>query len=210
MSAKEEGVPFGAVVTGGAAGFFGAGLAHVLTALFDRAGSEAWLKGPYGPAFFNIAVYTGVFYAAVGAGATRRLRETLIGFFGPFLTILLPMTLLTRVAKLGLFPDKAPSIEWKLIVTVVYLSAIWGTIAALGASAVRRWPWLGAAAAVLASLLGYGVLQVFLNLAPSYASSPWNPAGLVPSPVNLMDGILSGAFLALAVVLVGRRESHAR
>lgn len=202
--------PFGATVTGGAAGFFGAGLAHVLTALFDRAGSQDWLKGPYGPSFFNIAVYTGVFYAAVGAGATRRLRETLIGFFGPFLTILVPMTALTRVARLGLFPDRAPSIEWRLIVTVVYLLAIWGTIAALGASAAGRRRWLGAGAAVVGSLLGYGVLQVFLNLVPSYAKNPWNPAGLVPSPVNLMDGILSGALLALAVVLVQRRDSHAR
>jgi hypothetical protein len=210
VSAKDEGVPFGAAVTGGAAGFFGAGLAHVLTALFDRAGSEAWLKGPYGPAFFNIAVYTGIFYAAVGAGATRRLRETLIGFFGPFLTILVPMTVLTRVAKLGLYPDKAPSIEWKLLVTVVYLTAIWGTIAALGASAVKKWRWLGAAAAIVGSLLGYGALQLFLNLVPSYAANPWNPAGLVPSPVNLMDGILSGAFLALAVVLVQRRDPQAR
>ena len=37
--------------------------------------------------------------------------------------------------------------------------------------------------------------------APSYAKSPWNPAGLVPSPVNLMDGLLSGAALCLALVL---------
>lgn len=210
MSAKDEGVPFGAVVTGGAAGFFGAGAAHVLTALFDRAGAEKWLKGPYGPAFFNIALYTGVFYAAVGAGATRRGREALIGFFGPFLTIVVPMTVLTRVARLGLFPEGAPSIEWQATVTVIYLLAIWGSIAAIGASAVRRWPWLGAAAAVVASLLGYGLLQFLLNVVPSYAKTPWNPAGLVPSPVNLMDGILSGAAVALAVVLVQRRDSHAR
>lgn len=202
---------YSAALTGGAAGFFGAGLAHVLTAALDRAGAETWLKGPYGPPFFNIAVYTGVFYGAIGAGAGRRLRETLIGFLGPFLTIVVPMTVLTRAARLGLFPDKAPSIEWRAIVAVVYLLAIWGTIAALGASAAKGFHrWLGAAAAVVASLLGYGVLQVFLNLVPSYAKNPWNPAGLVPSPVNLMDGILSGAAIALAVALVERRMNHAR
>lgn len=210
MSAKQEGVPFGAAVAGGAAGFFGAGMAHVLTALFDRAGAEKWLKGPYGPAFFNIALYTGVFYAAIGAGATRRTREALIGFFGPFLTIVVPMTVLTRVARFGLFPEGAPSIEWQATVTAVYMLAIWGSIVAIGASAARRWRWLGAAAAVVASLLGYGVLQFILNVVPSYAKNPWNPAGLVPSPVNLLDGILSGAFLALAVALVERRDSHAR
>lgn len=202
--------PFAAAVTGGTAGLFGAGLAHVSTALLDRAGSETWLKGPYGPPFFNIAVYTGVFYAAVGAAAARRPREALIGFLGPFLTIVVPMAVLTRVARLGLFPEGAPSIEWQATVTVVYLLAIWGSIAAIGASAVRRRPWLGAAAAVVASLLGYGALQFILNVVPSYAKNPWNPAGLVPSPVNLMDGILSGAFVALAVVLVQRRDSHAR
>lgn len=197
-------------MTGGAAGLLGAALAHLLTALLDRAGSETWLKGPYGPAFFNIALYTGVFYAAVGAAAARRPREALIGLLGPFLTIAVPMAVLTRVARLGLFPGGAPSIEWRVIVTVIYLLAIWGSIAAIGASAVGRRPWLGAGAAVVASLLGYGVLQSFLSAVPSYAKNPWNPAGLVPSPVNLMDGILSGAFVALAVVLVQRRDSHAR
>lgn len=209
MTRKDEVGPLGAAVTGGAAGFFGAGLAHVLTALLDRAGAETWLKGPYGPPFFNIAVYTGVFYGAIGAGASRRPREALIGLLGPFLTIVVPMTVLTRVARLGLFPEGAPSIEWRATVTVVYLLAIWGSIAAIGASACRRRA-LGAVAAVVASLLGYGLLQFFLNVAPSYAQTPWNPAGLVPSPVNLMDGILSGAALALAVALVQRRDSHAR
>ncbi len=187
---------------------FGAALAHVLTALLDRAGSELWLKGPYGPPFFNIAVYTGVFYGAIGAATRLRPREAAIGLLGPFLTIALPMTLLTRVARLGVY-ETAPSIEWKAVVAVVYLLAIWGTIAALGASAASTRRWQGAAAAVFASLLGYGVLDVFLRLAPSYARSPWNPAGLVPSPVNLMDGLLSGAALTLAVCLVERRN-HAR
>lgn len=200
--------PFAAVMTGGAAGFFGAAAAHVLTALFDRAGSELWLKGPYGPPFFNVALYTGVFYAAVGAGARRRAREALIGFLGPFMAIAVPMLVLTRVARLGLFPDAAPSIEWRPIVTAVYLLGIWGTIAAIGASAVTK-PLQGAAAAVVASLLGYGLLQAFFALLPAAARNPWNPAGLVPSPVNLMDGVLSGAAVALAAALVERRN-HAR
>jgi hypothetical protein len=202
--------PYAAALTGGVAGFLGAGVAHVVTALLDRAGSETWLKGPYGPSFFNIAVYTGVFYGAIGLAAGRRLRETLIGLLGPFLTILLPMAVLTRVARLGLFPEGAPSIEWRAVVTAVYLLAIWGSIAAIGASAAKKHPWQGAGAAVLASLLGYGILEALLALVPSYGRSHWNPAGLVPSPINLMDGLLSGAALALAVALVQRRNAHAR
>jgi hypothetical protein len=58
-------------------------------------------------------------------------------------------------------------------------------------------------------MLGYGVLDLFIRLAPSYAQSPWNPAGLIPSPINLMDGMLSGAALTLAVLFVQRRN-HAR
>ncbi len=190
------------------AGLFGAGLAHVLTAALDRTGSETWLKGAYGPPFFNIAVYTGVFYAAIGAAAGRRALEAAIGLLGPFLTIVLPMTVLTRVARLGVY-ETAPSLEWKAVVSVVYLLAIWGTIAAIGACAVTVKRWQGAAAAVVASLLGYGVLDLFVRLVPSYAKSPWNPAGFVPSPINLMDGLLSGAALTLAVCLVERRN-HAR
>lgn len=201
--------PLDAGLRGAAAGFGGAALAHLATALFDRAGSEAWLKGPYGPAFFNIALYTGVFYAVMGAGAGRRAKEALIGFFGPFLTILLPMSVLTRVARLGLFPDAGPSIEWKVLVSAVYILAIWGSIAAIGASAVGRRRWLGAGAAVAASLLGYGLLELFLAVTPKALLNPWSPAGPIPSPVNLMDGILSGAALALAVAFVERRN-HAR
>lgn len=202
--------PFDAVLAGAGAGLGGAALAHVVTALLDRAGSEAWLKGPYGPPFFNISVYTAVFYAAIGSAAGRRLRELLIGLLGPFLAIVVPMTVLTRVARLGLFPDKAPSIEWQVVVSAVYMLAIWGTIAALGASAVSRKRWAGAAAAVGASLAGYAMLSLFIKLAPAYARSPWDPAGLAPSPINLMDGLLSGVALTLAVLFVERRTSHAR
>lgn len=200
--------PFTAVLTGGGAGLGGAALAHVATALADRAGSATWLKGPYGPPFFNIALYTGLFYAAIGTAAGRRAKEALIGLLGPFLAIAVPMTVLTRVARLGVF-EKAPSLEWQAIVAGVYLLAIWGTIAALGWSAARARPWQGAGAAVLASLLAYGLLTLLLRLVPSYALTPWNPAGLVPSPVNLMDGILSGAALSLAAALIERRQ-HAR
>lgn len=200
--------PFAALSTGGAAGFAGASLAHVVTALLDRAGSETWLKGPYGPPFFNISLYTGVFYAAVGAGASRRAREAALGFAGPFLAIALPMTVLTRVARFGVY-ETAPSIEWKAVVSVVYLLAIWGTIAGLGAASVSGRRGLGAAAAVVASLSAYGLLEAFMRLVPSYAKSPWDPTALIPSPINLMDGILSGAALSLAVFFIERRN-HAR
>lgn len=194
--------PFSAVVGGGLAGFFGAALAHVLTTLADRAGSEAWLRGPFGPQFFNVALYTGVFYAAIGAAAGRRARTAALGFSGTFFGILFPMFVLTRYGGWGM-PRSSVAVtpQWRLAVVVVYILSIWGTIAAVGAEAGATTRRRGALAAVLGSLGGYAVLALLLKLFSSWAASPWTATSLIPPPVNLLDGLLSGAGLCLGLSL---------
>lgn len=193
--------PFSAVVSGGLAGLLGAALAHVLTTLADRLGAEGWLRGPYGPQFFPIALYTSMFYAAIGAAAGRRAAAALAGLLGPLLGIAGTLTALTRYPGWGMPRGLPGTPQWRLAVTVVYGVSIWGTIALLGVLAGRTARWRGALAAVVGSLSAYGALALILALAPSYGKSPWNPVSLIPSPVNLLDGLLSGVGLCLAMSL---------
>jgi hypothetical protein len=203
--------PFSALVGGGAAGFFGAALAHLLTTFAVRLGSDSWLRGPYGPQFFNVALYTGVFYAAIGAAAGRRIKTAAIGFLGTFLGILFPMFILTRYGGWGMpRTETIVSPHWQSAVLGLYVLAIWGTIAGIGATAGRIAWWRGLGAAVLGSAVAYGVLTVLLRIFAAWAKSPWNPTSFVPSPVNLLDGLLSGAGLCLALALderISRRKS---
>ncbi|MDD5303881.1 MAG: hypothetical protein PHS14_12345 [Elusimicrobia bacterium] len=201
--------PFAAIVGGGAAGFFGAALAHVLSTLADRAGAEGLLRGPYGPQFFLIALYTAVFYAAIGAAAGRRAATALVGFLGPLLGIALVMAALTRYSGWGMPRGLPGTAQWQLAVAVVYTAAIWSTIAALGALSAGTSRWRGALAAVLGSLAGYGVLSLLLWAVPSYAQARWSPVSFLPSPVNLMDGLLSGAGLCLALSLDAKLRRNA-
>ncbi|MBI4060533.1 MAG: hypothetical protein HY403_03800 [Elusimicrobia bacterium] len=202
--------PFAAIVGGGAAGFFGSALAHVLSVCADRAGAEDFLRGPYGPQFFLIALYTAVFYAAIGAAAGRRAATALAGFFGPLLGIALTMAALTRRSGWGMPRGLGGTPQWQLAVVLVYTAAVWGTIAALGALSSGTTRVRGAFAAVLGSLAGYGSLVMLLRAAPSYAAVRWNPVSFLPSPVNLMDGLLSGAGLCLALSLDAKlwRNAH--
>ena len=201
--------PFAAVVGGGVAGFFGAALAHVLSTVADRAGAEGLLRGPYGPQFFLIALYTAVFYAAIGAAAGRRAATALAGLLGPLLGIGLVMAALTRYSGWGMPRGLAGTAQWHLAVGVVYTAAIWLTIAVLGAmSAATTW-WRGALAAVFGSISAYGVLSFLLWAVPSYAKVRWSPVSFLPSPVNLMDGLLSGAGLCLALSLDSKLRRNA-
>jgi hypothetical protein len=193
---------------GGLAGLLGAALAHVLATLASRAGSDLWLKGPYGPPFFTVALYTGVFYAPIGARAARRAATGAIGFFGTFLGILAPLYVLTRYG--GWDRPGSSSTAWPTIVVVVYALAVWGTISAIGAASSRTRPWRGALSAVLGSLAGYAALTAALKFSSALAAAPRNPASLIPVPVNLLDGLLSGAGLCLALSLderISRRPS---
>jgi hypothetical protein len=89
--------------------------------------------------------------------------------------------------------------QWQLAVVVLYTAAIWGTIALIGALSADTARWRGALAAVAGSFAAYQLLNLLLWAVPSYAQGKWNPASLLPSPVNLMDGLLSGAGLCLAL-----------
>lgn len=193
--------PFAAIVAGGAAGFFGAAAAHVMTNLADRAGGEQWLRGPYGPQFFPIAFYTAVFYAAIGLAAGRRGATVLAGFFGPLVGIALTMAVLTRYGGWGMPRGLPGTAQWELAVKLVYGATIWGTIALIGALASGTTRPRGAAAAVAGSFAAYAVLSAVLAAVPSYGQGKWNPQSLLPSPVNLMDGLLSGIGLCLALSL---------
>lgn len=193
--------PFAAIVSGGLAGIVGAALAHIMTTLADRLGAEGWLRGPYGPQFFPIAFYTAVFYAAIGASAGRRASTALAGFLGPMLGIAGVLAALTRYSGWGMPRGLPGTPQWQLAVTVTYGVAIWGTIALLGILAARHARWRGALAAVAGSLCAYGALALILALLPAYGKTHWNPVSFIPSPVNLLDGLLSGIGLCLALSL---------
>lgn len=178
---------------GGLAGLAGAALAHVLAVLAARHGAAEWLHGPFGPPFFSAALYTGVFYGAIGAAAGK--RPAAAGMIGGCLGLLAPLYVLTRYG--GWTPD-----QWRYVMLACYIVAIWGTIAAIGALA-RPKAWRGAVAAVAGSLAGYavlaGLIAVFKTLRATGA-----PVGFAAPLVNLLDGLLSGAGLCLALSLDGR------
>ena len=199
--------PFAAVAGGGLAGFAGAALAHMITIFAVRHGSEAWLRGPFGPPFFNVGIYTGLFYGAIGAAAGRKWLTTATGFLGAFFGIIFPLFVLTRYGGWGMAAGEAITPAWQNVIVIVYSFAIWATIAGIGFS-LRS--WRGAGAAVLGSLVGYAVLKVSLSIFSSWAKTPWNPSSYIPSPVNLLDGLLSGAGLCLGLSLdqrFSRRKS---
>ncbi|UPT72475.1 MAG: hypothetical protein M0D55_10855 [Elusimicrobiota bacterium] len=111
------------------------------------------------------------------------------------------MAALTRYGGWGM-PSGLPSTpQWQLAVLVVYTVAVWSTIMLIGALSTGTTPLRGAAAAALGAIAGYAVLALCLKVVPSYGQTKWNPASLIPSPVNLMDGLLSGAGVCLALSL---------
>lgn len=171
---------------GGLAGLAGSALARVLADWLSRHGGSEWFHGPFGPAFFDLAVSTGVLYGAIGAAAGR--RSAAVGFLGGFLGLLVPLYVLTRYG--GWTP-----LQWSKVMIAAYVVVIWSTIAGIGAAAASGKAWRGAAAAALGSLAGYGVLAGGLALFP---------VDHHPTFVNLLDGLLSGAGLCLALSLEGR------
>lgn len=188
---------FQGLVRGGLGGLLGGAAAHVLVTLLNRAGGELWLKGPYGPPFSNIALYMGVLLGTTGLALSLRLKPALVGFFGPLLGIALPMFVLTRAA---------PALPWAYAVGALYIASTWGSILALGAllSPERL---SGALAAAAGSLAGYLFLAAMLWAVPSYKQVVWAPGALIPSPVALLDGLLTSAGLGAGVALASRRKS---
>ena len=188
--------PVAAVGVGGVAGIFGAALAHILSIYLNRHGAAEWLHGPFGPPFFTVALYTGVFYGAIGT-ATGKRASAATGFLGGFLGMLVPLYVLTQYG--GWTPQ-----QWTYVTVAAYVLVIWGTIAGIGAAAERAKPWRGAAAAVLGSLAGYAVLAACLKVFHGLGGATAGPEGLRPPLVTLLDGLLSGAGLCLALSLEGR------
>ncbi|MCX5794017.1 MAG: hypothetical protein NTY77_00795 [Elusimicrobia bacterium] len=199
-----------ALLRGLAGGFAGAVLGHILVTACLRAGAESWLKGPYGPHFFDIALYLGLLYGGIACGLSLRPGITLVGAWGAFLGIALPMALFTRTARWGMEAGAPPTLAWYWLVLAAHSLGTWGTTLALGALLCPRRRWLGAVGAVLGSLAGYLSLSLFLRIVPSYAQGRWHPGSFVPSPLDLLSGLLIGAGLGAGVFLadsLGRKES---
>lgn len=202
--------PFAAIVGGGAAGFFGAALAHVLNTWTGLRGAENWLRGSYGTQFFPLALNLGILYCAIGAASGRNAKTALLGFMGPFLGIALPLTILSHLSMMKDLPrGNAWAWSWFWIVFIVQIVAMWGTVALIGSVSATTRRWRGALAAVIGSLAGYCVLSLFLWAAPSYGQVHFDPKSYLPPSLNLMDGMLSGAGLCLALSLDAKLRRNA-
>ncbi len=215
-----------------AGGFVGAALGHLFVTWCLRAGGEFWLKGPYGPGqFFGISAYLGLLYGCIGLALAGSAGAGLLGFLGNFLGVALPMIVLTHdprpmgafMGLLAHFPAfttrlmqsmggmNLVGLAWTLAVIAVYTIANWGTTLALGALLCPRRRWLGAGAAVLGSFSGYLALKTFLSIVPSYSQGHWDPRSFVPSPLDLLTGLLIGAGIGAGVFLaegLDRKASH--
>ena len=195
---------FQGLLRGAIGGFCGAMLGHILVTAVLKAGGQNWLKGPYGPHFLDISLYLGLLYGSLGLALSMRPRPALWGFFGAFLGIALPMSLLTRLAHWGMETNAPPTLAWYWAVIVCHSLGTWGTTFALGALLCPARRWTGAAGAALGSLAGYGLLQLFLVLVPSYAQGRWDPKSFLPSPLDLLTGIIIGAGIGAGIFLAGR------
>lgn len=187
---------FQGLIRGGLGGLLGGAAAHVLVTLLHRVGGGFWLKGPYGPPFAGIALYVGILLGVTALALSWRLKPALAGFFGPLLGIALPMSLLTRLA---------PATNWVYAIGAVYIVSTWGSILALGALLSAR-RLLGALLAAAGSLSGYLLLTGLLWAVPSYKKVVWAPEALIPSPVALLDGLLTSAGLGAGIALASRRK----
>ncbi len=152
--------------------------------LADRlAHSAYWLKGPYGPPFFNVALFMGILYGGIGLAIARR-RGLAFGALGPFLGIAVPLLVLTRVS------EKLP---WAWIVVALFIAAVWATIFAIGWLQARLW---GGALSMLGALAGYGALEGIKRLSP----------GMTNFPVVLLDGMLSGMGMATGIAIARKQK----
>lgn len=199
--------PFAALLGGSAGGFGGSLAAHVIVTLADRLGnSSGWLKGPYGPPFFNVSLFMGIMYGGIALGLSKRLGVSLLGLFGPFLGIALPMTVLTRTARWGWGDEGAVSSgAWYYAVIVVFVLAVWGTIFALGWRLGGERKWLGGIAAMAGAFGGYLLLSGLLRFAPGISGWFWAP-GLLPQPTVLLDGLMTGCGMGMGLWLCHRRD----
>ncbi|MFA6004310.1 MAG: hypothetical protein WC881_09605 [Elusimicrobiota bacterium] len=187
-------------------GLLGAVLGHILVTLCLHAGGELWLKGPYGPHFFGISLYIGALYGSIAYSLSRRKNPTLVGGLGAFLGIALPMAILTRVAHWGMATNSPPTLAWVWAVLIIHTVATWGVTLALGAVLCPARPVRGALLATVGSLAGYLLLNAWLWLVPSYAQGRWVPTSFIPSPVDMLTGLLIGAGIGGGIYLAARKN----
>jgi hypothetical protein len=198
---------FAATTRGLAGGFAGALLGHIVVTACLRAGGENWLRGPYGPHFFDISLYLSFLYGGIAASICSCRSSILTGFLGPWLGIALPMVFLTHFARWGMEAGAQPTLAWYWAVLACHTAATWGTTLALGAVLVPGRRLRAALAAALGSFLGYLILAAFIRLVPSYAQGKWDPASFIPSPLDLLTGLLIGAGIACGIAWAARRPS---
>ena len=183
----------------------GAALAHGAVTLLNRrfgGGVENWLKGPYGPPFFDIALYMGILYAGIGLGISLRPKVAASGFAGSFLGIAVPMAALSRILRWT-----GEGNAWYIAVVAVFAMATWGTIAGIGAGTAPKSRWRGAFGSATGAFFGYLALTAGVWAAPALKSVVWSPYSFLPAPVALMDGLLSGAGMGLGIALFTGRNS---
>jgi hypothetical protein len=205
-----------ALAGGGAGGFGGAVAAQFFVAAANRLGNaDLWLKGPFGPPFFNVSLFVGVLYLGIALGLSRDYKALLLAFCGPFLGIVLPLTALSRWTwgahalsqPLGWFPrlglDKLPG--WYYLVFVLYAASVWGTIFALGWRLGGKKRWLGGCAIVGGAFGMFVLSQILLRLAPFIGEWGGGPQSFFPPAPVLIDGLFTGAGMGFGLWCAARR-----
>lgn len=168
----------------------------MLTSLADHVGrSGDWLKGPYGPPFFNISLFMGVMYGVIGWALSREIPTTLFGALGPFLGIAAPMTALTRVSE---------RLPWFTIVSALFIGAIWATIFVLGWRVGRG--WRGGLLSMAGAFAGFLALTGVQRLMPGLTGWPWRAGSYWPQPTVLLDGLLTGGGMGLGIDFARRKH----
>lgn len=198
---------FAGLVRGGLGGLLGAAFGHMGAVLLLRTVGQDFLKGPYGPPFLAMALDLAAPIGFIAFALSLKPRPTAVGFLGPLLGIVLPMIVLTRTAQWGMNDAAStPTPQWAAAVGGLYIVSTWATLLALGALLSQR-RLAGALAGAGGAFAGYLLLAALLWAAPSYQQVRYDPKGLIPSPVDLFTGMLTGAGLGAGISLVSRRTS---
>lgn len=148
----------------------------------------------------------GVLYAALAAGLTRKAKDALWGFCGPFFGIAVPMAVLTRTAEWKGVVE-APDPRWLHATLLVFVFGVWGTVLALG---WKKAGWRGALGTLGGALGAYFALVALLTVVPNLSNWPWATNSFWPQPTALLDGLLAGAGMALGLSLSRRKDDEKR
>jgi hypothetical protein len=206
-----------ALAGGGAGGFGGAIAAQFIVAAANRIGNaDLWLKGPFGPPFFNVSLFVGVLYLCIALGLSRNRKALLVGFFGPFLGIVLPLVILSRWTwgarflsqPLGWFARAGMGAVpgWYYFVFALYAASVWGTIFALGWNLGADKRWRAGCGIVAGAFASFVLSQILLRLAPALAQWGGGPQSFFPPAPVLIDGLFTGAGMGFGLWWISRRD----